>query len=139
MAEEYFSSQADLGGGFRTQVEMGISLSVTDIDRSLSFYRDALGFELMRDEEDPAENSRLASLRYGNVVLDLVQKLPPIEPRRDFRLYWASEKLEEALGVVVDGGGRVQRVMEYGVHCVDPDGHPLIVLPLQPEVDDLSI
>ncbi len=124
---------------FATSIDLGISLEVTDMERSLVFYRDCLGFDVVRDEEDPGSDRRLATLRFGNAVLDLVMVEPPVRYRPAARLFWVVEKIPEAVELIEDSGGHVQRTMEYGVHCVDPDGHPLLVIQKEPDVDELSI
>jgi predicted enzyme related to lactoylglutathione lyase len=114
------------GAGFEAIVEMGVVLPVVDMDRALGFYCDCLGFDFLYEEEDPADGRRQASVRYGNVVLDLVMNGDrPIG--QNCRLFWRVEKLEEALRHLEAGGGRVVRYMEYGVYCTDPEGNSILV------------
>ena len=66
-----------------------IALSVADLDRSLTFYRDLLGFKLNRILEPdpglpldqvvamPGAKSRIAHLELGGTMLELFQYLEP--------------------------------------------------------------
>ena len=112
--------------GFEAIVELGISLPVSDVDRAIAFYCDCLGFDLTFDEEDPGQDRRVATVRYGNALIDLVLGGPP-ERRQDYRLFWFVEKVEEAVEHLQAGGGRVVRRLEYGVYCADPDGNTILV------------
>ena len=72
-----------------TQLEH-VALSVSDLDRSVAFYRDALGFSLMRiieprdDEKLGAiigmrgARARIAHLRKGDNMLELFQYVLPV-------------------------------------------------------------
>jgi catechol 2,3-dioxygenase-like lactoylglutathione lyase family enzyme len=113
--------------GFEAIVELGAAIYVADIERSLAFYCDDLGFDLLRDEEDPGQDRRVATVRYGNAVLDLVQAPRP-EGRRDtHRLYWTVDDLEAGIEHLVAAGGSMLRRLEYGVFCADPDGNVILV------------
>jgi catechol 2,3-dioxygenase-like lactoylglutathione lyase family enzyme len=112
--------------GFEALVQLGITLSVSDIDRAVDFYCDCLGFELTFDEEDPGQDRRVATIRYGNALIDLVLEDAPAR-RPDSRLFWLVEKLEDAVEHLQAGGGRVVRRLEYGVYCADPDGNSILV------------
>jgi len=66
-----------------------VGLSVSSLDRSIAFYRDVLGFELLRIVECPVEGrlgdvarlpgacGRLAHLALGGAVLELVEFAHP--------------------------------------------------------------
>ena len=66
-----------------------IALSVADIERSIKFYRDLLGFELVLRLECPAESklgevvalpqcsARIAKVKSGNFVLELFEYQSP--------------------------------------------------------------
>jgi methylmalonyl-CoA/ethylmalonyl-CoA epimerase len=60
-----------------------IAVAVRDIDASLSYYVDQLGFALVQDELLPAAGVRLVYLSGGNTMLQLVQPVAPC-PVADF-------------------------------------------------------
>jgi methylmalonyl-CoA/ethylmalonyl-CoA epimerase len=49
-----------------------IAVVVADMEKSLSFWRDALGMELRELQDVPAENSRVAFLPAGDSQIELV-------------------------------------------------------------------
>lgn len=114
--------------GFEAIVELGVTLPVRDIDRAIDFYCDYLGFDFTSDEEDPGQDRRVATLRYGNALIDLVLG-DDGDRRRNHRLFWRVEKLDDALEHLMAGGGTVLRRLEYGVYCTDPDGNSILVKP----------
>ena len=71
-----------------TQLEH-TALSVADLDRSIAFYRDLLGFQLARlieprDDELlgtitglPGARARIAHLKFGNQMLELFEYIQP--------------------------------------------------------------
>lgn len=50
-----------------------IALGVTDMNEALKFWQDALGLELDRIEEIPAEQAKVAFIRLGESEIELVQ------------------------------------------------------------------
>ncbi len=124
--------------GFESWVDVGVTLHVADIERSLAFYRDGLGFEVLRDEEDPEH--RLALLRRGNTLIDLVagDTAGDEHHRQDFRLFWVVEDFRSALDVLVASGGGITRHMEYGILCRDPDDYTILMVQKEPEPEDTS-
>jgi len=112
--------------GFEAVVELGATISVADVDRALDFYCNYLGFQLIHEEEDPGQDRRVATIGYGNVVLDLVMG-GPTHRRQNFRLFWTVDNLEAAIEHLRAGGGQVIRQLEYGVYCSDPDGNTILV------------
>lgn len=50
-----------------------VAIAVDDMDKSLSFWRDALGMELHELREVPAEKSRVAFLPLDGAEIELVQ------------------------------------------------------------------
>ena len=50
-----------------------IGIAVRSLSESLSFYRDFLGFEVEGEEVVETENVRIAKLKCGNVVLELLE------------------------------------------------------------------
>jgi predicted enzyme related to lactoylglutathione lyase len=113
--------------GFEAIVELGAAIYVADVERALGFYCDDLGFDLLRDEEDPGHDRRVATVRYGNVVLDLVQGSRPDGRRDTHRLFWTVDDLDAGVEHIVASGGAVLRRLEYGVYCADPDGNLILV------------
>jgi catechol 2,3-dioxygenase-like lactoylglutathione lyase family enzyme len=120
------------------RIEVAIVLPVSNMERSLEFYCDTLGCEVVRDEEDAGQGRRAVTLRFGNAVIDL--RIDPEMPlRRDgSRLFWSVDKFDEALAAVELAGGRVVRRMEYGVYCADPDGNAFLVRPLEPDPEEMG-
>lgn len=52
-----------------------IAFQVSDMDSSISFYTQKLGFKLNFRSEDEEENELFAILEYGNAHLELIQDL----------------------------------------------------------------
>ncbi|HIE24757.1 MAG TPA: methylmalonyl-CoA epimerase [Anaerolineales bacterium] len=50
-----------------------IALAVTDIENSLSFWRDALGLELAEQRDVPLESAQIAFLPLGGTEIELVR------------------------------------------------------------------
>lgn len=50
-----------------------IALAVNDMDEALKFWRDALGLEMERVEEVPAEKAKVAFFPVGGTEIELVQ------------------------------------------------------------------
>lgn len=112
------------------------ALFVTDLDRSLPFYTDVIGFELLNrndnwggeflDKVTNAEGARinLAVLQLGGVVIELIQVLSPADFPTDAstrtsglaRIGFMVEDIDEvyarlqAAGVRFMGEGRIQTV-----------------------------
>jgi catechol 2,3-dioxygenase-like lactoylglutathione lyase family enzyme len=118
-------------------VHIALVLNVSDMDRSIAFYVDHLGFDLVKDEDDAGQDKRIVTLSFGNAVLDLVAGDPPPISKQRYRLVWEVEDLRPALQLVVAGGGRVVRQMEYGIFCADPDGNTILLTKREPEPEDL--
>jgi predicted enzyme related to lactoylglutathione lyase len=119
-------------------VHVNLVLHVADIERSITFYVDHLGFDLTKDEEDPAQERRLATLIYGNAALDLVMGEAPPIAKQQFRLIWEVDDLRLAMQLVESGGGRVIRVMEYGILCADPDNNAILLTQREPNPEDIA-
>ena len=61
-------------------------ISVGDLEASIAWYRDMLGFELMRVVDVPADAGRVALMRQGDFILELfclADAAPLPESRRD--------------------------------------------------------
>lgn len=54
-----------------------IALAVTDLERSLSFWKDALGLEVEKTEEVSAEKAIVSFLNIGDSKIELVQSTDP--------------------------------------------------------------
>ena len=52
-----------------------IAVAVSDIDKSLSFWRDALGLELAELRDVPAESAQIAFLPIGGTEVELVRPI----------------------------------------------------------------
>lgn len=52
-----------------------IAVAVSDIDKSLSFWRDALGLELAELRDVPAESAQIAFLPVGGTEVELVRPI----------------------------------------------------------------
>ncbi len=118
--------------GFEAIVELSVAIPVTDIDRALDFYCDHLGFEFVSEEDASGDERRIVTIRYGNVLLDLIAGAPAA-PRQNYRLLWTVDDLETALEHLKAGGGAALREMEYGVYCADPDGNMILVKIKEPD------
>ena len=123
---------------FDSLVELGVTLNVSDVDRAISFYCGGLGFDLIRDEESPGQDSRLATVRFGNALLDITSGAASERRRKEFSLSWTVDQVRLALDLIVEGGGRIVRHMEYGIICADPDGHSILVVQKEPDPEELS-
>ena len=93
-----------------------LELFVSDMDRAIAFYRDVLGFALLRRDEG------YASIRRGDVILGIgpISKLP-VEGE-----YFTQTRLngDRGLGVeivleVEDIAAEYERVMATGYHLVE--------------------
>lgn len=57
-----------------------ISIIVSDLEENLNFYRDTLGFSIVRDFYDEKEKARIVFLNIGNTMLELIA--PMIDHQR---------------------------------------------------------
>ncbi len=53
-------------------------LSVTDLDASVLWYTERMGFEEVLRRDFPDLNARLAYVRWGDLILELVQSTPSV-------------------------------------------------------------
>jgi catechol 2,3-dioxygenase-like lactoylglutathione lyase family enzyme len=116
----------------------GVILAVTDVERSVAFYRDALGFEVEAVYDDPP----YATLVLARTRLSLAEQGHPAQDRPGIDLAVSSDTSRaDALLVieVEDARSEHNRLGELGVHflaepyeppwggcrffCVDPDGY----------------
>lgn len=125
-----------------------LGICVSDIERSLRFYRDALGFTVAENYEIGPEVSRTMEidnvslraqyLRREDITLELLEfHSPPATGPQERRAlnqfglthlcFWVDD-LEAAIGKVCDAGGavheqtRTQLPTVRIIYCTDPDG-----------------
>lgn len=60
-----------------------IGVAVSDMDRSIGFYRDLLGLRLILSKRDPDSGAELAFLDAGGGQLELVAPAPGLQPATD--------------------------------------------------------
>ncbi len=116
----------------------GVILAVADVDRSLAFYRDALGFELEAVYDDPP----YATLALAGTRLSLAEEGHPAEDRPGVELRAPGDASRAAALLVVevaDARAEHTRLAERGLRflaepyeppwggcrffCLDPDGY----------------
>ena len=125
-------------------------LTVTDLDRTVTFYRDVLGMQLIRFQ--PITGPERLALRFGRQKINLHDAAAPFEPKANHPqpgsadLCFLSEVSLKAwqahltLKEVVIEEGPVQRTGATGpitsIYIRDPDGNLIeISTPLQPSAD----
>jgi catechol 2,3-dioxygenase-like lactoylglutathione lyase family enzyme len=111
-----------------------IGLKVTDMDRSVSFYRDVLGLELLHTSGPHDNGGRSATLRAGGQKLDLFYRPDFVSADRDkpvgmdhvcltFELRAVEPLLEHLKQHAVEiMWGPVTRGSSTSVYVYDPDG-----------------
>lgn len=116
----------------------GVILAVSDVDRSVAFYRDAIGAEVAALYDDPP----YATLTIAGARLSLAEQGHPSEDRPGVELAAPSDpsRADAVLVVeVADARSEHARLLEQGVRmlaepyeppwggcrffCVDPDGY----------------
>ena len=95
-----------------------IAVLVDDMDKTLSFWREALGMELSHVEEVPAEKSRVAFLPLGNSEVELVQ---PTTDDSGLRRYLEKRGpgMHHLCLEVDDLQGMLARLKEAGVQLIN--------------------
>lgn len=58
------------------------AVSVRELDRSVEWYTERLGFAVVSTQDFPAIDARVAYLRHGDTVLELVQSTPAVAVTR---------------------------------------------------------
>jgi catechol 2,3-dioxygenase-like lactoylglutathione lyase family enzyme len=116
----------------------GVILAVADVERSLAFYRDLIGFEVEATYDDPP----YATLTFAGTRLSLAEQGHPAEDRPGVTMT-APEDASKANVVIVvevaDARGRYAELQAKGARflaepyeppwggcrffCVDPDGY----------------
>ncbi len=116
---------------------VGAILAVADVDRSVAFYRDAIGFEVDALYDDPP----YATLTLAGARLSLAEQGHPAEDRPGVEMAAPSDPTKAAVVLVVevdDARAEHERLGGLGVRflaepyeppwggcrffCVDPDG-----------------
>jgi len=67
-----------------------ISIIVSDVDENLKFYRDVLGFNIVKDFYDEKEKARIVFLNMGNTMLELIA--PDERPNKGEKADWENRK-----------------------------------------------
>ncbi len=117
---------------------VGAILAVADVDRSVAFYRDAIGFEVDALYDDPP----YATLTLAGARLSLAEQGHPAEDRPGVEMAAPSDPTKAAVVLVVevdDARAEHERLGGLGVRflaepyeppwggcrffCVDPDGY----------------
>jgi [ribosomal protein S5]-alanine N-acetyltransferase len=140
---------ASLAGRAASDVDgrLRVELSVADVARSVSFYRDVLGFEV--DEGAPDERTHVAVRRGAAVVgLQDAAQLPTdhplavvggLPPGRGLELVVEVADVAAAHRRAVASGAELASGLErrpggrVDLHLLDPDGHPVRVTSRGPE------
>lgn len=112
-------------------------LTVFDVQRSLEFYRDLLGFEV--EDAFPAENPSFATFRYGQCRLMVNDEYEPTERRSEHdtqrncgvTLFFRINAIESVRTALIKRGAPVgeMRIAPYGpkeLDITDPDGYRLV-------------
>jgi metallothiol transferase len=120
-----------------------IGLKVTDLDRSLRFYHDVLGLEILHTSGPHDNGGRSATLRTGDQKLDVFYRPDFVPADRDkpigmdhLCLTLDGESMEHVLGVLRQHQveimwGPVTRHGTTSVYVFDPDGiHVELRLPV---------
>lgn len=63
-----------------------ISIIVSDLEENLRFYRDVLGFNVLKDFYDNKEKARILFLNIGNTMLELIA--PDERPSKGEKVSW---------------------------------------------------
>jgi len=116
----------------------GAILAVSDFERSVAFYRDAIGFEVEALYDDPP----YATLTLAGARLSLAEQGHPADDRPGVELRAPADRSRQNVVLVVeveDAGAEHERLSGLGVElladpyeppwggcrffCVDPDGY----------------
>jgi lactoylglutathione lyase len=111
-----------------------LALKVTDMDRSLAFYHNVLGLELLRTSESDAQGGRAAFLRAGHQTLDLFARADFVSADKDkpvgmdhLCLSLDANSIAEVIETLQRAKveifwGPVERHGSTSVYIYDPDG-----------------
>lgn len=81
-----------------------IAIHCSDLERSLEFYRDAFGFELINRQEMPG-GGRIGYVQLGGSVLELTQKVEESYSGFHFAI-WADD-MDAAISHLADKGVKI--------------------------------
>ena len=97
-----------------------VAVVVDDMERSLSFWRDALGIELHELRDVPAENSKVAFLPLGDCEVELVM---PTTQDSGIAKYLAKRGpgMHHLCLEVDDIEGMLKRLIETGVRLINEE------------------
>ncbi len=120
------SASAGTEPGFAVRPDH-VGISVGDLEASVAWYRDSLGFELLRVLDVPAGEGRVALLRAGDFILELfaVPGAAPVpEERRHPLTDLRTQGVKHLALAVSDLRGLIARMKAQGVEVVwDPVVH----------------
>ena len=115
-----------------------LSLPVADQDRSLRFYREVLGFELVRDNAmGPGQRWVQVAPRGGQTSITLVTWFPTMRPGSTKGIVVETDDLDgdvaglRAKGVTIEGGIQQQPWGRF-VAFDDPDGNGIVLQETSP-------
>lgn len=94
-----------------------IAVVVRDLDKALSFYRDALGLDVIERREVPEEQVEVASLSMGYASIELVQPLDAESGVARF-LEKRGEGLHHICLTVDDIAGALARLRDAGADLI---------------------
>lgn len=110
-----------------------INISVRDLERSLRFYRDLFGFEIVKDGRERKNRPYIILSNGGRAFLALHENAATREPEQPFINHWgfATGDLDEVRRKLRDAGVGVEgdRMHEWehsrSLYIRDPDGHEI--------------
>lgn len=118
-----------------------INMCVTDLERSIAFYRDVFGFEVKEDHRDAAEYPWV-TLGIANAAYLVLYETPKAAKARDMRIIHfgfalaPGQRMDDVLARLQQAGVKTRRdskgnpfVVHYpkssSVYLSDPDGYEL--------------
>lgn len=109
-------------------VPFGAEIHVANFERSLKFYRDVLGFRLLRIDE----LAKFAALEFNEAIFMFEEhKLEPPRGKGTILRFLLPGKLEEYHDTIKASGANISKPIEktsYGLtrfYVTDPDGYQL--------------
>lgn len=114
------------------------NFNVLDLDRSIAFYREALGLEVVREQEGPGGAFRLVFLgeRYTDFQLELTWLRDRTKPydlgECEFHLAFHTDEYEALHRRHQEMGCICFENPEMGIYFItDPDGYWIEIVPLE--------
>jgi len=114
----------------KEHVSFGVEINVSDFEKSLLFYRDTLGFEVIRID---LEDGKFAALAFYDAIF-MIKKIKDLPSPRGIGVinrFLVPDNLEDYYQGLVKKGVRVikqYKKMSYGLtrfYIADPDGFQL--------------